>query len=717
MSTARLPLSFRIFQNGALVRETTLTQAVIKIGKVPSAHLRIDDDSVSRMHAVLEVHPHEVCVIDLGSTRGTFVNGKRIHKARLASGDVMQLGDVRVELAMAAPTLAAPALAAGTLAAGTLAAGTIVAAKPPPPPIPPVLRAVPAATPPPPIPRPALAVAPAPDPDGSGAVEVAAMLGDSVIGVKHCLDPRGGKIRAATWIALALGVLCLVTAAAAFVTAVRTSAANDAARDHWVRALHKPAYAFRPRPAPVGVDALAFGGLARGLAGTTLAMWRMRRERAHPYFRIGTAPGVEAAVEHAPAAAFPLVAPAGDDFVFNFAPGIDGELVVDGTPTALGELVAAGRARPSAATAGAIEVPIPPRARIRARIGHATFLVSSVGRPRRFATPLLAHVERRAVAYAIGSLAAHALVLGLLNLAAPETAMSPLTLGDDEDTRMRYARVETTEPAPDRPVDRGDGGGSGQDQAPAAMAGTEGKAGTLDTERTAGHQQLVRRDDRPAMTRADAIAEAREAGVLGSSALLSGVRVLAATGDYENGFDAASVNGAIAGPDGASWGPFGGGRSGTGPGGGCYGTACGTIASANYNTHGKGGPPGDGWSVLGSRGGLRDHNALVPTIGRPEIHGESTYDKAIVRRYIRRHLAEISYCYERQLLAHPTLGGEIKLAFMISPTGSVASSSGEGFDGEVASCLAGVVKAIEFPPPGSAVQVNYPFQFHAPSSN
>jgi len=64
-----------------------LTEAVIKIGKLASSHLRLDDESVSRMHAVLEVNgPDELQLIDLGSTRGTLVNGERIAKASLKSG-------------------------------------------------------------------------------------------------------------------------------------------------------------------------------------------------------------------------------------------------------------------------------------------------------------------------------------------------------------------------------------------------------------------------------------------------------------------------------------------------------------------------------------------------------------------------------------------------------------------------------------------------------
>src|SRR5439155_17727707 len=74
------------------------------IGKVPSAHLRLDDETVSRMHAIIEITGGEVSLIDLGSMRGTYVNGRKIHKARLQSGDVLLLGDTRVELAISEVT-------------------------------------------------------------------------------------------------------------------------------------------------------------------------------------------------------------------------------------------------------------------------------------------------------------------------------------------------------------------------------------------------------------------------------------------------------------------------------------------------------------------------------------------------------------------------------------------------------------------------------------
>jgi hypothetical protein len=79
---------------------------------------------------------------------------------------------------------------------------------------------------------------------------------------------------------------------------------------------------------------------------------------------------------------------------------------------------------------------------------------------------------------------------------------------------------------------------------------------------------------------------------------------------------------------------------------------------------------------------------------------------------MNRHIDEIEYCYERELLARPSLEGTIVVQFVISSTGSVTSSHGSGFDAMVASCVGEVVGNIAFPRPSDGiVQVNYPLTF------
>ena len=110
---------------------------------------------------------------------------------------------------------------------------------------------------------------------------------------------------------------------------------------------------------------------------------------------------------------------------------------------------------------------------------------------------------------------------------------------------------------------------------------------------------------------------------------------------------------------------------------------------------------------------MRGRTAAVPTvsIGQPNAQGD--LDKAIIRRYIKRNIQKITYCYEKQLLAKPGLSGTVNTQFFITPNGNVASSSGSGVDPNVASCVAGVIKDIEFPKPkgGTFVDVTYPFTF------
>src|SRR3954471_183399 len=97
MANVGVPLKFQILKGDELIREQVVTEAVIKVGKLASSHLRIDDESVSRMHAVIEINgADDVQLIDLGSTRGTLLNGEKVTKTRLNSGDEITFGDVRV---------------------------------------------------------------------------------------------------------------------------------------------------------------------------------------------------------------------------------------------------------------------------------------------------------------------------------------------------------------------------------------------------------------------------------------------------------------------------------------------------------------------------------------------------------------------------------------------------------------------------------------------
>ncbi len=690
---SKLILTFRIIHNGKPIREEKLGQTVIKIGKVASAHLKLDDESVSRMHAIIEVLGTDISLIDLGSTRGTFVNGTKINKTKLETGDVITVGDTQLELSVAQVAVVAAPM-------------PVVTQTLPPP--------VPTAAPRNIVPMPTYASTEADDAGGARAIEVATMLGDSVVDVKHCMDPRSGKVTSKTWCFVAAGLVCLATSATAFAVSVNEAARNQGALDYWTHVQKRPAHAFRPSTSGPGLDYLAFGGLAFGLLGVTAGLARAHRERKSPFYRIGTAPGVEQPLPAAPAADFPMVAPSGDEFVFNFGAGMDGELTVHGQSTPLGELAASGRARPSASMPGVTEVPIPGNARIRVRSGLTTFLVSAVARPNQQAFPRFAAIEGRTLKYLAGSIAVHAGLLLFLQTLPAEGAGVNIDLAANETTTTKSTTTDKEEVPPEQ-VDP-DAGDNGQQEGPGAtMALPSGTAGKPTTERLAGGTQVKNTNREPALTKQQVLEQARNSGFLGSdSALFEGVTSLSATQDFSSGFNDANSYGPEFGADGNGRGTFGGGRTGLDVGGGCSLPPCGLIGAGKYGTIGNGSKAGDGWGGPGNgHGGQRNHNVVNPDgiIGRPTLDGD--LDKATIKRYIKRSVDKISYCYEKQLLANPNIGGTINVAFYIDPNGNVKSSQGQGFDATVSSCVSGVIAQISFPKPknGGGVQVNYPFNF------
>lgn len=64
----------------------------ISIGRDPSCDIFLNDVTVSRSHAVLTRSSAEVSIEDSGSLNGTYVNGVRVDKAVLGSGDIVQVG-------------------------------------------------------------------------------------------------------------------------------------------------------------------------------------------------------------------------------------------------------------------------------------------------------------------------------------------------------------------------------------------------------------------------------------------------------------------------------------------------------------------------------------------------------------------------------------------------------------------------------------------------
>ncbi len=283
--------------------------------------------------------------------------------------------------------------------------------------------------------------------------------------------------------------------------------------------------------------------------------------------------------------------------------------------------------------------------------------------------------------------------------------------GGDYRNRDNRDLASMEDPPPEEKEEDGEdeSGGTGT-----AMMLEEGKMGKKDSDRAEGQYKMKKNSDQEQLARTQAIEQARTAGVLGSQVFAQGgtFASITGTGDISSGFDDMDIQGGLLGNEaGEMNGGFGFGRSGFGPGGG--GTGWGTIGTGRYGTIGHGSGTGSGYGVGSGRGGMRGRQSAVPSvrIGQPQSVGD--LDKAIIRRYIKRNISKIQYCYEKQLLAAPTLEGTVNTQFFISPNGTVTTANASGINGDVSGCVAGVIKGIEFPKPkgGGGVQVNYPFNF------
>jgi hypothetical protein len=566
-----------------------------------------------------------------------------------------------------------------------LPGGPAMSALPPPIPLPSPSPS-PSPSPPPspspspsPSPTPSLSPYPPSPPDPVAAAEIVTAIGSSVVAVQHVRAGAVGRDRAGL-VLTAVAALALAMALGSFALAASIAADNAAGAAAWHRA-KRPAWAFRPRLLPVSLDAIALGGLAIGI-GAAAAAWARRRERAGQ-------PGV-ATVAVGPGD--PLRATPDGDGIAVAIPA--------GTTATVERTAARGPSTPVAAPA---THRLAAGTRLRVAAGPTAVTVTAVEAPRRAAAPT-AVIEGRPLAFVAASAAVHLAIVGFLTALPPGATAPALALGSDELVRVTLS--DTSREAPP-PAPSQDGDGAGTSAAAIAMA--------IDAP-SGGARPDVRDPDSTSRTPGDpgregALAAARRAGILTSTLMAGETFVATGTGDL-----LAGLGDLHAGPGGGYGGPlgpggFGTGERGFGPG---SGPEWGGVPSGRIGIPGMGRDPGYG---LG-RGGCglqhrpcgRPHRTSPPVvhIGKPT---STDVDPAVIRRYVKRHLDKIAYCYESQLLARPHLAGTVLSQFRLHASGRVMTSSATGVDEAVARCVADVVGSIQFPRLASdgVFEITYPF--------
>lgn len=143
---------------------------------------------------------------------------------------------------------------------------------------------------------------------------------------------------------------------------------------------------------------------------------------------------------------------------------------------------------------------------------------------------------------------------------------------------------------------------------------------------------------------------------------------------------------------------------------GAGGTGTAAVGVAGVNTKGRGGgTAGYGTGGLGARTGVQ----IVP--GGNEESFSGTIDREAIRRAVLANIRAIKTCYERELNRNPDLFGKLVMEWVIGEQGRVMQARVKSTEvkGRVGECVRDIIRGIKFPEPptNEEVTVAYPFFF------
>lgn len=92
-----LMVMLRVKKGAEPERGYQITKTPVSLGRDNLSNISLNDPRMSRQHAGLFYSPPDFHLKDLGSTNGSFVNGKRIKNVVLKSGDMIRLGNTELE--------------------------------------------------------------------------------------------------------------------------------------------------------------------------------------------------------------------------------------------------------------------------------------------------------------------------------------------------------------------------------------------------------------------------------------------------------------------------------------------------------------------------------------------------------------------------------------------------------------------------------------------
>jgi FHA domain len=88
------PGRYLAIEEGSVARLVPVRRPIMHIGRGFAVDMQLEDQSVSRRHAIIVERLGETRILDDRSANGTFVNGRRVTEATLRDRDVVRIGRV-----------------------------------------------------------------------------------------------------------------------------------------------------------------------------------------------------------------------------------------------------------------------------------------------------------------------------------------------------------------------------------------------------------------------------------------------------------------------------------------------------------------------------------------------------------------------------------------------------------------------------------------------
>jgi len=717
---AKAVVTFATYQGGQLISRDSVTHDIVKVGRDPKSHLRVDDPAASRMHAVIEVaSPSEITLIDLGNDPGTYVNGERINKCRLRVGDRVDIGSTQLILenveadtgnrfdgrpsmgAARAEPQGGYADASAFSAAGAGAYGGMPAAG---------------------------GFAAQPGFPGQGFPGQPAALDQSPEYNPHgtmiggAFAPQQPQPAPAPQAQYASGGHA----------PVRQNYGHSAQQVHHAQGGHGNAggnftYAMVKSGPDVTPDEVE---LPHVQAAEVMILWGTNvLHVAHlsppRNFYVGEEQSKSFTCdffipsEKLGATRVPVVIADQSTIAVVIPPHASGEIEgPDGSRMSLDQ--ARRQAQPCSELPGGHQLPIGVGTKARVQLGDIVFQVAAVNAGKPIAHGLASGIDWNVLAY---------FGLSLLSVGGLVAAMAffvpPLGLSDDEgiDQDQLYliqqfldaaAEKELEEEKTEQVSDDADNKEGGTGTRAKGEEGSMGKESSKDTNKRYAVQGPQDNQD-PHLARQAALREAMEFGMIGLLNTGAAGDPNAPTApwgrDTSLGTDEVSAMGNMWGDEiGDAFGSGGLGLSGIGEGGGGRGEG---IGLGNIGTlgHGAGTGTGQGFgSGHGRLGGSHRTKAPQVRMGTTQVNGRLPPE--VIRRIVRQNYGRFRLCYEQGLGRNPNLEGRVTVRFVIGRDGAVSNVSNVGSDlpdSNVVQCVVKAFYGLSFPKPeGGIVTVQYP---------